>query len=1111
MVKGVKDLLRADKALKMSQLQLENAMEMANLASWEFDVLNKQYLFNDRFYSMMGTSASEEGGYTMASNEYFNKFIHPDDLHFVIDGMEKSLKNKKSAFGTQLEHRIILKDGTIRYMSVRIKYLIQTEDHSPYAYGTIQDITEWKNIEKELIEREEKFHEVFNKANDAMFLHKLDGTDPGNFLEVNDQACQSLGYTREELMNMGPKDIDIPENVRTIALNIENLYKEKKKTFNTLHMTKDGKTIPVEVNAHLFIMKGEEYVLSVTRDMGERNRIEKALKESEEMLRLKLDKILSPDYEVEEEEFKNIINSPNIQSLMDDFYNITDTGVGIVDLEGNILVNTGWQDICTNFHRINVESYKNCVESDIYLTQGLAHGEYKIYKCKNNIWEAVTPIMLGQKHVGNLFLGQFFFEDEIPDYNVFEAQAEKYGFDWEEYLEALKKVPIWNLNQVETLMGFYLKLAHMISSLSFSNLKLAKSLEDHKVTENALKVSERSYRDLVDYSSVGVFKTRLNGDFLFINHAMANIYYYDSVMEMNQHNIIQIYKNPEDRIQLIQKLRIYGRITDYELETIGKNGQTVNVLVSAILDDDIISGMFMDITARKKTENALKKSENLYRTIFENTGAATIIYDQEGIITMINSETEHLSGYSRDEIEGHMNWMKFIHPQDLEIMLKFHEQWVYDPDSAPSEYETRIINREGKIYNTKITVDKIPGVEEYITSIVDITEQKKQNQDLKWELEVNQALNKLYSPLVSKQTSLEDISQTILTESLKLTNSSLGFVAEILPNTHDMVLISKIPSLPDNHYKQPMLKLMEDGNYGNLMGHSLDIKRGFFTNNAPSHPNYIDHHGTKIERFLSVPVILKEEIVGQIAISNSDRDYSEKDLEAILRLTHFYTMALQKVRDEKELKNSLAEKEVLLREIHHRVKNNMQIISSLLNLQIQFEDLDETISVLKESQGRIKSMAIIHEKLYQSSSLTNINFKEYIEKLILDIYYSYGILNGNIKSVLDIQDINLNIDTAIPLGLIINELVTNSIKYAFPENIGQISIKLESNRDQLELTVADNGLGISKELVLKTSKTLGLQLVNSLINQLDGRLELDTIQGTKFKIIFKELEYENRI
>ena len=223
-------------------------------------------------------------------------------------------------------------------MAVNIKVIMSAGDHGAFAYGTIQDITEWKRIEDELIESEEKFREVFNKANDAIFLHKIDGKNPGNFLEVNDRACQSLGYTREELMNMSPQDVDNHENIGKIPLNIQDLYKEKKKTFNSLHVTKEGKNIPVEINAHLFIMKGEEYVLSISRDISERIRIEKALKDSEEKLRLKLDKILSPDYDVDEEEFKNIINSPKIQSLMDDFYNITDTGIGILDLEGNILV-----------------------------------------------------------------------------------------------------------------------------------------------------------------------------------------------------------------------------------------------------------------------------------------------------------------------------------------------------------------------------------------------------------------------------------------------------------------------------------------------------------------------------------------------------------------------------------------------------------------------------------------------------------------------------------------------------------------------------------------------------------------------------------------------------
>ena len=188
----------------------------------------------------------------------------------------------------------------------------------------------------------------------------------------------------------------------------------------------------------------------------------------------------------------------------------------------------------------------------------------------------------------------------------------------------------------------------------------------------------------------------------------------------------------------------------------------------------------------------------------------------------------------------------------------------------------------------------------------------------------------------------------------------------------------------------------------------------------------------------------------------------------------------------------------------------MQIISSLLNLQIQYEDLDETVGVLKESQGRVKSMSIIHEKLYQSSNLTNINFKDYIKSLIFDIFNSYGLKNGSIKSVLDIKDIYLNIETSIPLGLIINEIVTNSVKYAFPKSKGMVMIKLKSLDEHMELTIADNGIGMPEDLDIENSKTLGLQLVNNLVNQLDGKLEIDTHEGTEFKICFKEIKYMER-
>ncbi len=245
------------------------------------------------------------------------------------------------------------------------------------------------------------------------------------------------------------------------------------------------------------------------------------------------------------------------------------------------------------------------------------------------------------------------------------------------------------------------------------------------------------------------------------------------------------------------------------------------------------------------------------------------------------------------------------------------------------------------------------------------------------------------------------------------------------------------------------------------------------------------------------------------------QDQSLEHKETIETIVNQASMALQRSFTEKAIKESLDEKEVLLREIHHRVKNNMQIINSLLSLQSQHVEGEETLDVLKESQGRVRSMAMIHEKLYQSPNLTKIDFKDYIEKLASNLFYTYQVQTRNIEQVFEVKNVEMNIDTAIPCGLIINELVTNSLKYAFCQtgsnSTGIIKIELNQIEDQFKLVVSDNGVGLPPHIQPGNTETLGLQLVNSLVDQLEGTLEIDRSHGTKFIIIFKELNYKERI
>jgi PAS domain S-box-containing protein len=213
----------------------------------------------------------------------------------------------------------------------------------------------------------------------------------------------------------------------------------------------------------------------------------------------------------------------------------------------------------------------------------------------------------------------------------------------------------------------------------------------------------------------------------------------------------------------------------------------------------------------------------------------------------------------------------------------------------------------------------------------------------------------------------------------------------------------------------------------------------------------------------------------------------------------------EKTQAQEALRASLHEKEVLLKEIHHRVKNNLQIISSLLSLQTNNQGNDAA-AALRESQDRIRSMALVHEKLYRSDDVACVNFRDYVESLTSSLKRSYFPGPG-VRVFAEMDDVSLDIDLAIPCGLIINELVSNSLKYAFPDGkTGEIRIGLARDGRNHTLKVADDGVGLPPELDFRNTPSLGLQLVNMLVSQLEGTIELDPARGTMFKITFTEIE-----
>jgi two-component sensor histidine kinase/HAMP domain-containing protein len=273
-----------------------------------------------------------------------------------------------------------------------------------------------------------------------------------------------------------------------------------------------------------------------------------------------------------------------------------------------------------------------------------------------------------------------------------------------------------------------------------------------------------------------------------------------------------------------------------------------------------------------------------------------------------------------------------------------------------------------------------------------------------------------------------------------------------------------------------------------------------------------------IKSYLRSALSFQGELIGELIFRSPNYDqFSPEDGSVVREITNQLSVAIvqSKLQDNlrlhaQTLQTSLEEKDILLKEIHHRVKNNLQIISSLLFLQSCKIKDEENLYIFQESQNRIKSMALVHEKLYQSKELSRINFSEYIINLAQFIYQTYKNQSANIEFSYKLDDVFMPIDDAVPLGLILNELLTNSIKYAFrdfkPDSDKKkiIEIRLKKEFDQLLFEVSDNGIGLPKDFDIQKSESLGLKLVNNLTQQVRGELRTSTDSGAVFTILMKQ-------
>ncbi len=585
-----------------------------------FDFLSQQW------EDFTGVPADEHLG------DGWNRFLHPDDGPRAFSAWRDAVEGRAPY---NLEYRVRRHDGVYEWFKLRGTPIRGDDGNIVKWFGVAVNIEELKRIEHEreialaeLGRSEKRFAMVFQSSPAAMMIALMSDR---RILEVNEAFVRLFGYGRDELLGKTSLEAGLIEVASEIAGTVEILRADGRlRNYEITIRTKDGRRRWSLVSTERIELAGEDCVIVTAIDVTERMEAEaqretalEALKESERRVRVKLEAILSPEGDVGALDLADIIDINSIQSLMERFYAITRFPMSIIDLNGNLLVGVGWQHICTGFHRQNEESCRACVESDIQLSSGVPEGEYKLYKCSNSMWDVATPIFVGNRHIGNIFSGQFFFEDEIPDIETFREQARRFGFDEERYVRALDSVPRISRDTVDSGMSFFMEFAAMISRLSWANIKLARAITEREELMKTLQEHRADLNRAQAVSHTGSWRLDTRTNRLTWSDETYRLFGLTPGLPLTYENFLSLV-HPEDREYVDREWAAAINGAPYEIEhrivTVDGLKWVREMAEMEFADDGSILGGFgtvQDITYRRVMEDELKHiNENLEQFVY---------------------------------------------------------------------------------------------------------------------------------------------------------------------------------------------------------------------------------------------------------------------------------------------------------------------------------------------------------------------------------------------------------------------------------------------------------------------------------------------------------------
>jgi len=652
---------------------------------------------------------------------------------------------------------------------------------------------------------------------------------------------------------------------------------------------------------------------------------------------------------------------------------------------------------------------------------------------------------------------------------------------------------------------------------------ILRDITERKHMERELQESEEKYRNIVETASEGIWIGDPEARTVYVNKRLAEMLRYtqdemigrlawDFAIEENK---LTVKKNLEDRRRGIDR--------SYEFKFIRKDGSPLWTIVSgkALFDDNgkFIGNMamFTDITQRKETEEKLKSTlDNLEKLVKERTAELESAYNslkksEKGLAEA--QKMAHVGNWEWDIMADKAYWsdelyrifkrdpqkagppynefLNYIHPDDRDLIKNVTKEAI---NGKPYSIECKIVRDDGEeriihmqsevIFDERNNPVQIRGI------LQDITEYQRMEDALRQ----NEELLSAFLEQLPVGTGLVDPQGRLM-----VTNSIFRrFIGNVIPS----------------HDSENSWRWRAWGTNGRLLNESQwPAERALQGENVTCGTDflYTSSDGQEIwVRISAVPFRDKEGKIKGVVIVLQDIDEQKRNQEALQKI--------EKIR---------------IKEIHHRIKNNLQVVSSLLDLQAEtFSHLEvcktlEVIEAFMESRSRVISMALIHEELYKGDKVDTLDFAAYLKKLTVDLLDSYNLGNKDISFKLNLEQVYLGMDTAIPLGIIVNELVSNSFKHAFPAGgKGEIRINLrrtetsavknnvfglneecmEKNGFDYVLEVSDNGKGISQEINFPSADSLGLQLVTILVEQIDSCVKLERDHGTKFTIWFSDVD-----